>query len=60
MSRKKETISLVANTIKDEVSRMCVTEDLAVIDALYVHAHNNLENLYKLVQEVNSKELCCL
>lgn len=53
---ERNTISLVANTIKDEVSRMCVAEDLGVIDASYVHAHNNLENLYRLVQEADSKE----
>ena len=43
----KEELNL-ADTIKGEINRMCVTDDIAELDTMALHARRNIERLQSL------------
>jgi hypothetical protein len=43
----KEELNL-ADTIKGEINRMCVTNDIAELDTMALHARRNIERLQSL------------
>ena len=43
----KEELNL-ADTIKGEINRMCVTNDIAELDTMALHARKNIERLQSL------------
>lgn len=51
MSEKKKEIMILADTIKDEINRMCVTESLTEFDTMYGHAKKNIEKLSKMIYD---------
>lgn len=48
---ERKTMMLLADTIKGEINRMCVTKDLAEFDTMYGHAKKNLEKLSKMIYD---------
>ena len=46
LERKK--MMNLADTIEGEINRMCVTDDLAELDSMALHAWKNIEKLKKL------------
>lgn len=38
-----------ADTIKGEINRMCVTDDLSELDTMYQHASINLKELHNII-----------
>ena len=49
-NQHKSIINL-AETIKGEINRICVTHELAELDTMYLHAMKNLEKLKKMNYE---------
>ena len=45
MSEKKKELMLLADTIKGEINRMCVTDELSELDTMALHAKKNIEKL---------------
>lgn len=43
----REELNL-ADTIKGEINRMCVTDDIAELDTMTLHARRNIERLQSL------------
>lgn len=48
---ERKSIMILADTIKGEINRMCVTDNLAEFDTMYGHAKRNLDNLSKMIYE---------
>ena len=45
MNEKKKEIMILADTIDGEINRMCVTDELSVLDTMALHAKKNIEKL---------------
>ena len=48
---ERKTIHILADTIKGEINRMCVTNELAEFDTMYGHAKRNLDKLSKMIYD---------
>lgn len=48
---ERKTIMILADTIKGEINRMCVTDDLSEFDTMYGHAKKNLDKLSKMIYD---------
>lgn len=48
---ERKAIINLADTIKGEINRMCVTADLAEFDTMYGYAKRNLDKLSKMIYE---------
>lgn len=48
MNEKKKEITILADTIKDEINRMCGTDELSEIDTMAFHAKENIEKLQNM------------
>ena len=48
-----QEVVFLADTIIDEINRMCVTDDLAELDSMAFHAKKNLGKLRKLRYEAD-------
>lgn len=46
---ERKKMMILADTIKGEINRMCVTKDLSEFDTMYAHAKKNLEKLWRVV-----------
>lgn len=52
---ERKTMMILADTIKGEINRMCVTKELAEFDTMYGHAKRNLDNLSKMIYDARFK-----
>ena len=48
MNEKKKEMMLLADTIKGEANRMCVTHELPELDTMALHAKKNIEKLQNM------------
>ena len=48
---ERKTMMILADTIKGEINRMCVTKELAEFDVMYGHAKKNLDKLSKMIYD---------
>lgn len=48
MCEKKKELILLADTINDEINRMCVTNELSELDTMALHAKKNIEKLQNM------------
>ena len=48
-----QTMIILADTIKGEINRMCVTDDLSELDSMTLHATKNIEKLRKMKYDVD-------
>lgn len=48
---ERKSMMILADTIKGEINRMCVTSDLAEFDTMYGHAKVNLDKLSKMIYD---------
>ena len=46
-----EKIDFLVNSIKEDINRMCVTNDLSEFDAMYGRAKQSLDMLSKMIYE---------
>lgn len=46
-----EKIDFLVNSIRGDINRMCVTNDLSEFDAMYERAKQSLDNLSKMIYE---------
>lgn len=46
--QERKKMLILADTIQGEINRMCVTNDLAELDTMALHAKKNIEKLNKL------------
>lgn len=46
--QERKTMLILADTIKGEINRMCVTKELAELDSMALHAVKNIEKLQKM------------
>lgn len=44
-AQERKTMMILADTIKGEINRMCVTKELAELDSMAFHAKKNIERL---------------
>lgn len=49
--RERKEIMNLADTIKGEVNRMCVTDELTELDSMHLHAKNNINKLAKMIYD---------
>lgn len=52
---ERKTMIIIADTIKGEINRMCVTNKLSEFDIMYGHAKRNLDKLSKMIYEARFK-----
>lgn len=52
---ERKTMMILADTIKGEINRMCVTNELAEFDTMYGHAKKNIEKLSKMIYDSRFK-----
>ena len=59
---ERKTMMILADTIKGEINRLCVTKELTEFDSMYGHAKKNLDKLSKMVYDarfkVESEDIC--
>ena len=48
---ERKTIHILVDTIKGEINRMCVTDELTEFDVMYGHAKRNLDKLSKMIYD---------
>ena len=48
---ERKTMMILADTIKGEINRMCVTTELVELDTMYGYAKKNLEKLLKMIYD---------
>ncbi len=46
---ERKSMMILADTIKGEINRMCVTHELSEFDTMYGHAKRNLDELSKMI-----------
>ena len=52
MSEQERKVMMnLAETIKGEINRMCVTKELSEFDTMYGHAKRNLDKLSKMIYD---------
>ena len=56
IEQERKTMMNLADTIKGEINRMCVTHDLAEFDTMYGHAKRNLDKLSKMIYDAKFKD----
>lgn len=56
MSDKEKELMFLADTLKGEINRMCVTKSLTEFDTMYGHAKRNLDKLSKMIYDGRFKE----
>lgn len=61
MSDKEKELMFLADTLKGEINRMCVTDELSELDTMALHAKKNIEKLQNmrysdLVAEVREEQ----
>lgn len=49
--RERKEIMNLADTIKGEINRMCVTDELTELDSMHLHAKNNINKLAKMIYD---------
>lgn len=54
--QERKMMMNLADTIKGEINRMCVTKELSEFDTMYLHAKNNLEKLSKMIYDARFSE----
>ena len=54
LERKK--MMNLAETLKGEINRMCVTKELSEFDTMYGHAKRNLDRLSKIIYDARFRE----
>ena len=47
--QQRKEMMILADTIKGEINRMCVTEELSEFDTMYGHANRNLDKLCNMI-----------
>ena len=55
--RDRQIMMNLADTIKGEINRMCVTKDLAELDSMTLYARKNIEKLNKMRYEGDFKHI---
>ena len=56
MSEQERKVMMnLADTIKGEINRMCVTKDLSEFDTMYGHAKANVARLSKIIYDARFK-----
>ena len=48
---ERKSMMILADTIKGEINRMCVTKELSEFDTMYGYAKRNLEKLSKMIYD---------
>ena len=48
---ERKSMMILAVTIKGEINRMCVTDELSEFDTMYGHAKRNLDKLSKMIYD---------
>lgn len=48
---ERKSMMILADTLKGEINRMCVTKELAEFDSMYAHAKRNLDKLSKMIYD---------
>lgn len=48
---ERKSMMILADTIKDEINRMYVTNELSEFDTMHGHAKRNLDKLSKMVYD---------
>lgn len=48
---ERKTMMNLADTIKGEINRMCVTHELSEFDTMYGHAKRNIDKLSKMIYD---------
>lgn len=49
--KERQTIHILVDTIRGEINRMCVTDELSEFDSMYGHAKRNLDKLSKMIYD---------
>ena len=49
--QERKMMMNLADTIKGEINRMCVTKELSELDTMYGHAKRNLDKLSKMIYD---------
>lgn len=49
--QERKMMMNLADTIKGEINRMCVTKELSEFDTMYGHAKRNLDKLSKMIYD---------
>lgn len=49
--QERKVMMNLAETIKGEINRMCVTKELSEFDTMYGHAKRNLDKLSKMIYD---------
>lgn len=52
---ERKTMMILADTLKGEINRMCVTKELSEFDTMYGHAKRNLDKLSKMIYDARFK-----
>lgn len=52
---ERKSMMILADTIKGEINRMCVTDKLSEFDIMYGHAKKNIEKLSKMIYDARFK-----
>jgi hypothetical protein len=55
--QERKLMMNLADTIEGEINRMCVTNDLAELDAMALHAKKNIEKLSRLIYDARFRKL---
>lgn len=53
---ERKSMVILADTIKGEINRMCVTKDLVEFGSMYGHAKKNIEKLSMLIYDTRFRE----
>lgn len=46
---ERKSMHILVDTIRGEINRMCVTDELSEFDTMYGHAKRNLDKLSKII-----------
>ena len=55
--RERQIMMNLADTIKGEINRMCVTDELSELDTMSMHAAMNLKKLHTMRYEADFKHI---
>lgn len=47
----------LADTIKGEINRICVTKDLSEVDTMHLHASKNIDKLWQMKAKLLVEEM---
>lgn len=48
---ERKSMMILADTIKGEINRMCVTHELSELNTMHLHAKINLDRLSKMIYD---------